>query len=134
MWRAMRPRSMRERDAVQPRRGRSRRKPSVLDRRIERDRAGLGRLRYVGPDRRERAVVLDERVEHALDRGLDLVGAAIAHFGVLESGLHDLDTRFLADRLVRYHAGIGLELRILGAERENLELAVGDEGHAQVVQ
>ena len=53
---------------------------------------------------------------------------------MLEAGVHDRDAGLLALLVVRHDAGIGLELRILGAEREDLELAVGQERHAQIVE
>src|SRR6201999_4477567 len=120
MWRAITPRSMRGRSA-----NRSRWATSVLDRRVKRDRSRLGDLRHVGQYRLERAVILEELVQHALDIRLDVVGPAIAHPVVLVAGLHDRDAGLFASAVVGYDAGIWLEHRILRTEREDLELAVG---------
>src|ERR1700761_6639327 len=76
-----------------------RRRPSVLDRRVERNRPRHGFRR----DRR-RGVVVEEFVEHPFDRGLRLFRPGIAHIVMLEAGLDDRDTGFLADVAGGYHA------------------------------
>src|ERR1700730_18661717 len=59
---------------------------------------------------------VEELVEHALDRGLVLLRSGVAHVVVLERRVHDGDARLLALIRARDDAGIGLELRVLGAE------------------
>jgi len=65
---------------------------SVLDRcdrHVGRNRPGIGhRRRRFCDDRPELAFVIEEFVEHALDRRFDVVGTAIAHVGVLVAGLY----------------------------------------------
>ena len=53
---------------------------------------------------------------------------------MLEAGVHDRDPGLLALLVVRHDAGVRLEMRILGTERQDLELAIGQERHAQIVQ
>ena len=66
---------------------------SVLD-----NRPGVSHQRQrVCNDRLERALVIEEFVEHALDRRFDVVGTAIAHVGVLVAGLYDRNARLLSD-------------------------------------
>ena len=69
-----------------------------------------------------------------MDRCLCLIGTGIAHVVMLEAGLNDLDTRLLTDLFRRDDAGIGLEDGVLGAERKDLEPAVGHKRHAQIVE
>src|SRR5674476_392257 len=101
---------------------------SVLDRcdpHIGSNRTGIGhQRRRVCNDRPERAFVIEEFVEHALDRRFGVVGTAIAHVGVLVAGLYDRDARLLTDPFRRDDPGIGLELRILRTERQDLELSL----------
>src|SRR6266545_2354925 len=75
-------------------------RPSVLDRRVERNRPRLGDFRCIGIDRLERAVVFEELVEHALNCGFDVIGTAVAHVGVLVAGLHNRNAGLLADVLI----------------------------------
>src|SRR5665213_507119 len=79
MWSGIRQRSMRAGCVAAP---------SVLDRRVERNRPRLGDLRRVGLHRLQRTVVVEEFVEHALDALLRLLGAGIAHVVMLEVGTH----------------------------------------------
>src|SRR5882757_7356905 len=105
MWSAIRSGSMHARsDQALPIWIERRRGASVLYGRVEGDRPRLGDLRHVGQDRLERAVILEELVELALDIRLDLVRSAIAHPGVLVGGLHDGNAGFLADRFVGHDA------------------------------
>ena len=53
---------------------------------------------------------------------------------MLEAGVQNRDPGLLALLVVRHHAVVRLEMRILGAERQDLELAVGQERHAQIIQ
>src|SRR5581483_4486520 len=104
---------------------------------IERHRSGVEGLLHVGLDRRDgtRLVGLgQELVQHALDRGLRLLRSGIAHVVVLEIGIDDGDAVLVALIRAWDHAGIGLELGILGTEGQDLKLAAGDEGHAQIVE
>src|SRR5215472_8245104 len=80
-------------------------------------------------DRRDLGVVglVEELVQHALDRGLGFLRSGVAHVIVLEGSVDDGDAGLLTLIRARNDARIRLELRILGAERENLELARGDE-------
>src|ERR1700733_5588916 len=71
-----------------------------------------------------RRVVVEEAVKNGLDRALDAIRTAVAQFVVLVGGLDHGDAGLLAHLVVGYHAGIGLEHRIFGAERQDLELAV----------
>jgi pimeloyl-ACP methyl ester carboxylesterase len=52
----------------------------------------------------------------------------------VEAGVDHRDARLLALFGARNDARVRLELVILGAERQDLELAFGQEGHAQIVQ
>src|SRR6516165_3182790 len=72
-------------------------------------------------------------VEHTLNRAPCIIGAGIAHVIMLESGVDDRDSRFVGLLFAREHAWIGLELRIVGAERQDLELAMLDEWYTQIV-
>src|SRR5450432_617169 len=125
MWAATRERSMRGGFADSGQTGRrccfsigARCRRSVLDWCIQRNRSRLRDLRRMALDRFERAVVVEEFVEHALDRVLDRIRTAVPHVGVRVAGL-------LADLLIRNDARIGLEDRILRTEREDLQSAVG---------
>ena len=72
------------------------------DRRVGRNRPGIGhQRRRLGVDRLQRAVVVEEFVEHVLDRCLGLVRTGIAHVVVLEAGTHDRDAGLLADFVSR---------------------------------
>ena len=83
----------------------------------------------------QRAVgIVEEFVEHGLDRRLGLVRTGVAHVVMLEAGVDHRDAGLLALLVIGNDAGIGLETGILGAERQDLELAVGHERHAQIVQ
>ena len=53
---------------------------------------------------------------------------------MLEAGVHDRDPGLLALLVVRHDARVRLEMRIFGTERQDLELALGQERHAQIVQ
>src|SRR5450432_2282923 len=124
MWAATRERSMRGGFADSGQTGRrccfsigARCRRSVLDWCIQRNRSRLRDLRRIALDRFERAVVVEEFVEHALDRVLDRIRTAVAHVGVLVAGLHDRDAGLLADLLIGNDARIGLEDRILRTER-----------------
>src|ERR1035437_10334466 len=86
------------------------------------------------PDRPERAFVIEEFVEHALDCRFDVAGTAIAHVGVLVAGLYDRNAGLLTDPFRRNDPWIGLELRILRTERQDLESAVSHKRHAQVIE
>src|ERR1700704_1972040 len=85
--------------------------PSVLDRRVERDGPRLGhqRRRLGGIDGLERAVVIEEFVEHALDRRLGFVRAGVAHVVMLEPGLNNRNAGLLAYFVGGDDAGVGLE-------------------------
>src|SRR5258708_1464596 len=96
--------------------------------------AGMGHDRVACLDRLLRALVIEEFVEHALDRCLCLVRTGIAHVVVLVAGLHNGNPGLLTDFLIGNDTGIGLEHRILRTERQDLESAVGHERHTQVVQ
>src|SRR5665213_478085 len=109
-------------------------RPSVLDRSVERNRSRFGDLGHVGLDRLQRAVVVEEFVEHALDGLLCLLGAGIAHVVMLEIGTHHRNPRLRANIVAGNDARIGLEHRILGTERQDLELAVGHERQEQIVE
>src|SRR6516162_2691137 len=99
------------------------------------DRARFENLGRIGFDGRSLSIGIgQEFVEHALDRGLRLFRSGIAHVVMLEGGLHHRDTQLLALFVARNHAGVGLELRVLRAETQDLELARGDEGDAQIVE
>src|SRR3979490_2006047 len=109
MWAGIPLRSMRDRSVGRKGAGRSWGRSvaampaSVLDRRIKRDRARFGQnLRRTGIDRSDIAVsVIEEFVEHALDRRLDVVRSAIAHVDMLIAGIDDRDAVLLADFVVR---------------------------------
>ena len=58
-------------------------------------------------------------VEHTLNRAPCIIGAGIAHVIMLESGVDDRDSRFVGLLFAREHAWIGLELRIVGAKRQD---------------
>src|SRR5882757_769769 len=91
---------------------------SVFDRRVERNWPRLGhRWRRFCPNRLERAVVVEELIEHALDRRFDVVGTAIAHVGVLVAGLYHRNARLLTDLAVGHDTRIGFERGILGSLR-----------------
>src|SRR3984893_13697145 len=114
---------------------RGKRLPSVLDRRVERNRPRVGHdRRGFCIDRLERAVVGDELVEHVLDRYLGLVGTGIAHVVMPEAGVDDRDPGLLALFGGRNDPGVSLEDRVLRTEGQDLEPAVGDERHAQVIE
>src|ERR1700722_8116281 len=58
--------------------------------RIGRNRPGIRhRRRRVCFNRPERAVIIQEFVEHPLDRGLGFIRTGVAHVVVLERGAHD---------------------------------------------
>src|SRR5712692_7949898 len=97
---------------------------SVLNRRVERNRPRIGQRRR-RLDRLERAVVIEEFVEHALDRFLCRVRTGIAHVVVLEAGTDHRNPGLLADVVVRNDARVSFEDGILRTERQDLELAVG---------
>src|SRR5579863_2488314 len=75
----------------------------------------------------ERAIVVEEFVEHPLDRRLGFIRAGIAHVVVLKSGANNGNPGLLTDFFVRNDTGIGLEDGVLRAERNDLESAVSHE-------
>src|SRR5438270_1828236 len=93
-------------------------------------------IRYFRRHRRNLAVVAiaQKLIEHALNGGLDAVRTGVTHVVMLEAGVDHGDAGLLADVLIGHDARISLEDGIRGAERENLEFALGHEGHAQIVQ
>src|SRR6266478_1108947 len=108
---------------------------SVPDRLIEGDRPRrLDDLQGVGLDRPERAVVVEKFIQHALDRRLNVIGTAIAHIGMLITGLHDRNAGLFTDIIGGNHTWIGLEHRVLGTEGQYLEFTVGHKRHAQIVE
>jgi len=78
-------------------------------------------------------IQIEVLTQYGLDGRLDGVRAAIAEVVVLEWGPDHLDAGLGAGLIVRNDARIGLEMRILRPERQNLDLAVGDERDAQVI-
>src|SRR5207248_3776143 len=79
-------------------------------------------------------IFVKECLDAGLNGGLDAVGPAIAEVVVLEFGPDHLNASLGANLIGRNDAGIGLEYRILGAERQDLDRAVGNERHAQIVE
>ena len=53
---------------------------------------------------------------------------------MMEVGLYDRNARLLLDFFRRNDTRIGLEDRILGAERKDLEPAIDQARHAQIIQ
>src|SRR5207247_3456397 len=75
-----------------------------------------------------------ESVEDCLYRALCRFRAGIAHVIVLESGLHNRNPCVLALLFARNDIWISFELRVFGAERQDLELSLGQERNAEIVQ
>ena len=97
------------------------------------DRTGVEDLGRRAP--RNLAVSVDQEfIQLALNRVLGVYRAGITHVIVLEWNLHNRDPRALALLVTRNDTRISLELRIFRAKRENLELAIGQERHAQIIQ
>src|SRR5665213_100426 len=72
----------------------------------------FGNQRLVGIRRRQFAAgapATQKLIERRLDLLLDRVRSAVAHFGVLEFGMDDIDVVLLGLLGIRQHAGIGLE-------------------------
>src|SRR6266849_8021332 len=93
---------------------------SVLDRHVGRNRPRIDQWRWrLGLDRTQRAVVIQEFVENALDRCLCPVRTGIAHVVMLDAGLYDRNARLLTDFFRRNDARVRLEHRILRRSEEH---------------
>src|SRR6185312_17571716 len=73
----------------------------------------FGNERLIGLRRREFAAgapAPQKLIKRRLDLLLDRVRSAVAHFGMLELGMDDIDAVLLGLLGIRQHAGIGLEI------------------------
>ncbi len=94
----------------------------------------LGNGQLVGLRGAQIAVLAQELIERVLNLFLHDLRTTVAHVGVLGTGLDYFDTGLRAFLVIRHDAGIGHEIRILRPERKDLELRLGEERHAQVIQ
>src|SRR6266480_1823313 len=96
---------------------------------LRKRRSTIGDDRIVGRRRREfaAAAFAQKLVERRLDPFLDRIRTAIAHVGVLELRIDDIDPVGLGLRGARQHARIGLEVRVLRAKRQDLQLVAEHE-------
>src|SRR6266705_3310889 len=97
---------------------------------LRKRRSTIGDDRIVGRRRREfaAAAFAQKLVERRLDPFLDRIRTAIAHVGVLELRIDDTDPGVLPSPAQAKADGIGLEVRVFRAKRQDLQLVAEHEG------